>query len=132
VETVTGYAVASDGAYIAYQTLGDGPTDLAWQFDWFGNIDALWDVDLQREWLSGLAGFSRVYRGMRVDRRQAWRRERYDRRTHSGARQAITGAGLTDRERPRGRQRIHISRCRRASPQGAAWPVASPPGNPPT
>lgn len=60
METVTGYAVASDGAYIAYQTFGDGPADLAWQFDWFGNIDALWEVDLEREWLSGLAGFSRV------------------------------------------------------------------------
>ncbi len=60
METVNGYAVASDDAYIAYQTFGDGQTDLAWQFDWFGNIDALWDVDLQREWLKGLAGFARV------------------------------------------------------------------------
>jgi class 3 adenylate cyclase/pimeloyl-ACP methyl ester carboxylesterase len=60
MEIVTGYAVASDGAYIAYQTYGDGETNLVWQFDWFGNIDALWEVDWLRDWLPGLGTFSRV------------------------------------------------------------------------
>jgi class 3 adenylate cyclase len=36
-----GYARAEDGAYIAYATLGEGPIDLVWQFDWFGNIDMI-------------------------------------------------------------------------------------------
>lgn len=54
------YAVAPDGAYIAYQTLGDGPVDIVWQFDWFGNIDLMWEWGEVREWLLGLAAFSRV------------------------------------------------------------------------
>jgi class 3 adenylate cyclase/pimeloyl-ACP methyl ester carboxylesterase len=60
METVTGYAVASDGAYIAYQTYGEGNTDLVWQFDWFSNIDAQWELDWERDWLRGLGTFSRV------------------------------------------------------------------------
>ena len=56
----SGYAVAGDGAYIAYQTFGQGEIDLVWQFDWFGNMDALWEVPWEREGLSGLAAFSRV------------------------------------------------------------------------
>ena len=28
-----------DGVYIAYQTLGDGPVDIVWQFEWIGNVD---------------------------------------------------------------------------------------------
>jgi class 3 adenylate cyclase len=59
-DVVSGYAVASDGAYIAYQTLGDGPVDLVWQFDWFGNVDAIWEVPFLRDWFEGLAKFSRV------------------------------------------------------------------------
>ncbi len=55
-----GYAVAADGAYIAYQTLGEGPLDLVWQFDWFGNIDAMWEVPIWRDWFRGLATFARV------------------------------------------------------------------------
>ena len=54
------YAIAPDGAYIAYQTLGDGQVDVVWQFDWFGNIDLMWEWREVREWLLGLAAFSRV------------------------------------------------------------------------
>jgi len=72
VETVNGYAVASDGAYIAYQTFGEGQTVLAWQFDWFGNIDALWGVDMEREWLNGLAGFAKVVLHDRRRVRSVW------------------------------------------------------------
>jgi class 3 adenylate cyclase len=56
----TGYARAEDGAYIAYQTLGDGPIDLIWQFEWIGNIDTIWEYRPYAEWFQGLASFSRL------------------------------------------------------------------------
>jgi hypothetical protein len=34
------YAKAADGAFIAYQVVGDGPVDIAWQFDFGWNLDA--------------------------------------------------------------------------------------------
>ena len=37
------YVKTEDGAYIAYQVVGDGPVDIAWQFDFYGNIDCWWD-----------------------------------------------------------------------------------------
>jgi len=56
----TRYARAPDGAYIAYQAVGDGPIDLAWQLDIFGNIDLVWELpDLGRE-LRRMTEFSRV------------------------------------------------------------------------
>jgi hypothetical protein len=39
----TRYAKTSDGVYIAYQTAGEGPIDLAWQFDFLGNVDLAWE-----------------------------------------------------------------------------------------
>jgi class 3 adenylate cyclase len=57
---VNGYAIATDGAYIAYQTLGEGPVDVVWQFDWFSNVDLIWEFADDREWLRGLASFSRL------------------------------------------------------------------------
>jgi class 3 adenylate cyclase/pimeloyl-ACP methyl ester carboxylesterase len=56
----TNYARAADGAYIAYQTVGDGPIDIAWQFDWLGNVDAIWDARPYAEWFRGLASFARL------------------------------------------------------------------------
>jgi hypothetical protein len=35
----TRYAKTPDGVYIAYQTAGEGPIDLAWQFDFMGDVD---------------------------------------------------------------------------------------------
>jgi len=56
----TRYARASDGAYIAYQTVGQGPIDLVWQLDWFGDIDLMWeDVD-DAYFYTELATFARV------------------------------------------------------------------------
>ena len=55
-----GYARSTDGAYIAYAIVGDGPVDLVWQFDWFGNIDVIRE---DRDWgeiVDGLASFSRL------------------------------------------------------------------------
>ncbi len=54
------YARAEDGAYIAYQVIGDGPVDIAWQQDFYGNIDAFWDLPFDRAWFEGLASFGRL------------------------------------------------------------------------
>jgi pimeloyl-ACP methyl ester carboxylesterase len=55
----TRYVKTSDGAYIAYQVVGDGP-DLVWQFDYFGNVDAVWDLPSFAYYLGGFAEFSRL------------------------------------------------------------------------
>ena len=55
-----GYARAEDGAYIAYQVVGQGPLALAWQFDFFGCLDIIWEGPYWRDWFEGLAGFSRL------------------------------------------------------------------------
>jgi class 3 adenylate cyclase len=56
----TRYAKTPDGAYIAYQTVGDGPIDIVWQFDWLGNVDTIWEYRPLAEWFRGLASFSRL------------------------------------------------------------------------
>jgi class 3 adenylate cyclase/pimeloyl-ACP methyl ester carboxylesterase len=40
----TRYARAPDGAYIAYQATGAGPVDMVFQFDYFSNVDLLWET----------------------------------------------------------------------------------------
>jgi class 3 adenylate cyclase len=54
------YAKAADGAFIAYQVVGDGPVDIAWQFDFGWNLDAWWDWPWIADWFSGLASFGRL------------------------------------------------------------------------
>ena len=39
--------------YIAYQTVGDGPIDIVWQFEWFGNVDTIWEYRPYAEWFRG-------------------------------------------------------------------------------
>jgi class 3 adenylate cyclase len=56
----TNYARAADGAYLAYQTVGDGPVDIAWQFELVGNVDMIWEVRPYAEWFRGLASFARL------------------------------------------------------------------------
>ena len=56
----TRYAQTPDGVYIAYQTVGDGPIDIVWQFDWLGNVDTIWEYRPYAEWFHGLASFSRL------------------------------------------------------------------------
>jgi class 3 adenylate cyclase/pimeloyl-ACP methyl ester carboxylesterase len=56
----THYVKAPDGAYIAYQTVGEGPIDIAWQFEWIGNVDTIWEYPGYAEWLRSLASFSRL------------------------------------------------------------------------
>ena len=54
------FARASDGAYLAYQVLGEGPTVLFWQEDSFAMVDELWDSPQELAWHEGLAAFARV------------------------------------------------------------------------
>ena len=55
-----GYARAADGAYIAYRTMGEGPIDVAWQFDWLSNVDTIPESDHFGAQFLSLASFSRV------------------------------------------------------------------------
>ncbi len=54
------YAKTPDGAYIAYQVMGDGPIDVVWQSDWPGNIDVEQDDPLTKAWVREVASFSRL------------------------------------------------------------------------
>ena len=54
------YVKTRDGVYIAYQVVGDGPVDVAWLFDYTGNLDCYWEHFGQREWFEGLASFGRL------------------------------------------------------------------------
>jgi class 3 adenylate cyclase/pimeloyl-ACP methyl ester carboxylesterase len=56
----TRYAKTSDGVYVAYQTAGEGPLDVVWQFDAFGNVDLIWDEPWLGAVVRGLASFCRV------------------------------------------------------------------------
>jgi class 3 adenylate cyclase len=56
----TRYVKTRDGAYIAYQTAGEGPIDLVWNLDFMGNIDLVWEWPSLGGWLTGLASFCRV------------------------------------------------------------------------
>lgn len=58
----TRYAKTPDGVYLAYQTAGDGPIDLVWQFDLiFGNVEDVW-VTVAGNWLQELSSFCRLIR----------------------------------------------------------------------
>ncbi len=54
------YVRTGDGAYIAYQVVGDGPVDIAWQFDVGGCLDVWWEGPWFRDWFEGLASFARL------------------------------------------------------------------------
>jgi pimeloyl-ACP methyl ester carboxylesterase len=56
----TRYAKTPDGVYIAYQVTGEGPLDVAWQFDFTGNVDIAWEEPGYEGWLRGLASLSRL------------------------------------------------------------------------
>jgi class 3 adenylate cyclase len=54
------YVKTDDGVYIAYQVVGEGPVDIAWQFDFGGNLDVWWEYPWDRDWFEGLASFGRL------------------------------------------------------------------------
>jgi pimeloyl-ACP methyl ester carboxylesterase len=54
------YLKTPDGAYIAFQVVGDGPVDIAWQLDFGGNLDVWWESAWIGGWFEGLAALGRV------------------------------------------------------------------------
>jgi len=56
----THYAQTPDGVYIAYQVTGQGPVDVAWQPDFLGNIDLMWDDIIFGPFFRGIAAFARL------------------------------------------------------------------------
>ena len=60
MEPAFGYARASDDAYLAYSTTGEGPLDLLWQQDWFSNVDLSWENEINRQVFTGIARMARL------------------------------------------------------------------------
>ena len=56
----TRYVTTPDGVYIAYQVAGEGPVDVAWQFDFVGNVDLVWDDTILGPLFRGIASFARL------------------------------------------------------------------------
>ena len=54
------FARASDGAYLAYQTFGEGPVDIVWQDDFFSFVDEWWDDPISRATYEGMSRFARI------------------------------------------------------------------------
>jgi class 3 adenylate cyclase len=54
------YLKTQDGVYIAYTVVGEGSIDIAWQFDFGGNLDVWWEFGWLRRWFEGLASFGRL------------------------------------------------------------------------
>ena len=55
----TRYAKTTDGVYLAYQAVGQGPIDLVWQYDLiFGNVEDMWGIT--GDWLEELSSFARL------------------------------------------------------------------------
>jgi len=54
------YLETHDGAYIAYQTVGEGPIDIAWQVEFGGNLDVWWELPWVGRWFEGLASLGRL------------------------------------------------------------------------
>lgn len=54
------YVKTDDGVYIAYQVVGDGPVDVAWQWHFAGSLDVWWELVWARAWFEGLASFARL------------------------------------------------------------------------
>jgi class 3 adenylate cyclase len=56
----TRYAKTDDGAHIAYQVVGDGPSDLIFMPWWWNHLESQWGDPLIAHFLERLAGFSRL------------------------------------------------------------------------
>ncbi len=56
----TRYARTADGVHLAYQTAGEGPIDVVWQFDLiFGDVELIWET-VVGDFLRELSSFSRL------------------------------------------------------------------------
>jgi class 3 adenylate cyclase len=56
----TRYATSEDGVSIAYQTVGDGPLDLALELESWGSLDLLWELPEMVDLYERLSSFSRL------------------------------------------------------------------------
>jgi len=56
----TRYAKTREGVHLAYQVLGDGPSDLIYLSDWDFAIDFQWEEPPQAQFFERLASFSRL------------------------------------------------------------------------
>jgi class 3 adenylate cyclase len=56
----TRYATTSDGVYIAYQVLGDGPVDFVYAAPWVTHIEYRWELPEYASYLRRIASFSRL------------------------------------------------------------------------
>jgi class 3 adenylate cyclase len=54
------YLRTQGGVYIAYQVVGDGPVDIAWQLGDGTNLDVWWEFAWIRRWFEGLASYGRL------------------------------------------------------------------------
>jgi class 3 adenylate cyclase len=54
------YVKTKDDTYIAYQVVGDGPVDIAWQFDFGGSLDVWWEARWASAWFEGLTSVGRL------------------------------------------------------------------------
>lgn len=54
------YLKTDDGVYIAYQVVGHGPVDIAWQLDFIGNLDFWWEAPETGAWFEELSSFARL------------------------------------------------------------------------
>jgi class 3 adenylate cyclase len=56
----TRYAITPEGVYLAYQVVGQGPIDMAWQYELiFGNVEDMWET-VSGERLRMLSSFARL------------------------------------------------------------------------
>jgi len=56
----THYATTADGVSIAYQTVGDGPVDLALELENWGNVEIMWELEPLADLFERLSSFSRL------------------------------------------------------------------------
>lgn len=54
------YVKTSDGAYIAYQVVGEGPVDISLQHAWLGGLELMWENPYIAAAYDEFASFSRL------------------------------------------------------------------------
>jgi pimeloyl-ACP methyl ester carboxylesterase len=54
------YATTEDGVSLAFQTVGDGPVDLVFELEGWGNVEVMWELPQLAELFERLSQFSRL------------------------------------------------------------------------
>ena len=54
------YATSEDGVSIAYRTIGDGPVDLAFEIESWGNVELMLELEAFADLFERLSSFSRL------------------------------------------------------------------------